>query len=94
MDELRAPKSVCVRSSSAAISIWIVPGALLLVVCATVVPVDFRAPAIEFISWSVYPVSALWIVALPVAGGLVAALSLVMEGDAGRDRNTPRSDLC
>jgi hypothetical protein len=45
-------------------------------------------------AWSVYPVSALWIVALPVAGGLVAALSLVMEGDAGRDRNTPRSDLC
>jgi hypothetical protein len=55
MDELRAPKSVCVRSSSAAMSIWIVPGALLLVVCATVVPVDFRAPAIEFISWSVDP---------------------------------------
>jgi glycopeptide antibiotics resistance protein len=55
MDESRSPTSESAQGSSAAISIWILPVALLLVVCATVIPVDFRAPAIEFSSWSVAP---------------------------------------
>lgn len=45
-------------------------------------------------AWPVYPVSSLWRIAPPVAGGLIAALSLVMERDRGPGRNTPQSHSC
>ena len=45
-------------------------------------------------AWPVYPVSSIWIIAPPLAGGLVAALSLVVRRDAGPGRSTPRSYSC
>jgi hypothetical protein len=42
-------------------------------------------------AWPVHPVSPLWGIAPPVAGGLVAALSLVVRPLAGEDRELPRN---
>jgi len=53
-----------------------------LVVAVAIWAMD-AAPA-----WPVYPVGPLWRIAPPFAGGLVAALSLIVVGDGNPDRDS------
>ncbi len=55
MDRWRPPAGARSDDRSAIVRIRLAPVALLLIVGATVIPADFRSPAIQLISWSVAP---------------------------------------